>query len=176
MTLTIVLFRMLSCACLLLAAILPLANAQTTPYGPHLWDKPLDPDILEHRVDDRLARAQKSLDQLLAVKGPRTVENTLAPYDDAVMQLDTAGNQSGLMQIVNPDAAIRDRAQALVQKASAASTALSLNTAVYHALSAVDVSGADPATQYYAKRTLLEFRLAGVDKDEATRAKIKALS
>jgi thimet oligopeptidase len=176
MTLAVVLFRMLACVSLLLAAILPIANAQTTPYGPHLWDKPLDPNIFEHRVDERLARAQKSIDQLLSVKGPRTVENTLAPYDDAVMQLDSTGNQAGLMQIVSPDAAIRDRAQAMVQKASAAGTALSLNTAVYHALSAMDLSTADAATQYYVKRTLLEFRLAGVDKDEATRAKIKSLN
>src|SRR5271163_5279397 len=175
MTFTVVLLRILAGACAL-AALLPTVRAQVSPYGPHLWEQPLDAKILEQRVDDRLARAQKAIDQLLAVQGPRTVENTLAPYDDAVMQLDTTGEQAGLMQIVNPDAAIRDRAQALVQKASAAGTALSLNTAVYHALSAVDVSGADPATQYYAKRTLLEFRLAGVDKDEATRAKIKALS
>jgi len=176
MTHTVVLFRLLACACLSLAAMLPIASAQTEPYGPHLWDKPLDPNVFEQRVNDRLSRAQKSLDQLLAVKGTRTVENTLAPFDDAVMQLDTTGAQSGLMQIVNPDAAIRDRAQAMVQKASAAGTALSLNTAVYQALSAMDVSNADAATQYYIKRTLLEFRLAGVDKNEATRAKIKVLN
>jgi thimet oligopeptidase len=104
------------------------------------------------------------------------VENTLALYDDAVEQIDTTGNQSGLMQIVSPDAAIRDRAQAMIQKASAAGTALSLNTAVYQALSSMDVSAVDPATQYYVKRTLLEFRLSGVDKDEATRAKIRSLN
>src|SRR5271157_4890136 len=161
---------------LLLAAICQPVRAQSTPYGPHLWDKPLDPAILDQRVTDRLARAQKSLDDLLAVKGPRTIDNTLALYDDAVEQLDTAGNQSGLMQIVNPDAAIRDRAQAMVQKVSAAGTALSLNTAVYQALSSMDVAKADAATQYYVSRTLLEFRLAGVDKDEATRAKVKSLS
>jgi thimet oligopeptidase len=160
----------------LCGAALPAAFAQTTPYGPHLWDQPLDPAILEERVNDHLARAQKSIDQLLAVQGARTIENTLAPYDDAVEQIDTTGNQSGLMQTVNPDSAIRDRAQALIQKVSAASTALSLNHEVYQALSAVDVSHADPATQYYVKRTLLEFRLSGVDKDEATRTKIKSLS
>src|SRR5580700_9403919 len=159
---------------LLFVAALPAAFAQTTPYGPHLWEKPLDPAILEQRVNEHLARAQKSIDQLLAVKGTRTIENTLAPYDDAVEQIDTTGNQSGLMQIVNPDSAIRDRAQALVQKVSAVSTALSLNHEVYEALSAIDVSHADPATQYYVKRTLLEFRLSGVDKDEATRNKIKS--
>ncbi|HTC42586.1 MAG TPA: M3 family metallopeptidase, partial [Candidatus Acidoferrales bacterium] len=57
-----------------------------------------------------------------------------------------------------------------------ASTAISLNPAIYHALADLDVSKADAATQYYVKRTLLEFRLAGVDKDGATRARIQALS
>ena len=34
----------------------------------------------------------------------------------------------------------------------------------------------DPATRYYVQRTLLEFRIAGVDKDEATRARLKQLN
>ena len=34
---------------------------------------------------------------------------------------------------------------------------------------------ADAATRHYLERTLLEYRLAGVDRDDATRAKIKAL-
>ncbi len=33
----------------------------------------------------------------------------------------------------------------------------------------------DPATRHYLERTLLEYRLAGVDKDDATRAKIREL-
>jgi hypothetical protein len=32
-------------------------------------------------VNDRLAAGQKSIDQIVAVKGPRTIENTLVPYD-----------------------------------------------------------------------------------------------
>jgi thimet oligopeptidase len=55
-------------------------------------------------------------------------------------------------------------------------TALSLNRGVYQALAAVPISRADPATQYYVRRQLLEFRLAGVDKDDATRARLKALN
>ena len=64
----------------------------------------------------------------------------------------------------------------MIEKVSAVATALALNQALYHALAALDVSKADPATQYYVKRTLLEFRLAGVDKDDATRARIKTLN
>src|ERR1039457_254053 len=160
----------------LLVVTMQSSIAQTATYGPHRWDKPLDPAIFEKRINEQLDLAQKSIDQVLAVKGSRTVENTLAPYDSAVQCLDTAGMQSGVMQTVSPDSAIRDKAQAMIQKVSAVATALALNQALYHALAALDVSQADAATQYYVKRTLLEFRLAGVDKDDATRARIRVLN
>jgi thimet oligopeptidase len=145
-------------------------------YGPHLWDAPLTPDTLQKRVDEQLALAQKALDQMLAVTGARTVDNTLAPFDDATLHLDAAGMQAGAMQNVSPDAAVRDRAQQMIQKISTFSTALSLNHKVYEALAAVDVANADASTKYYVQRTLLEFRLAGVDKDDATRARIQSLN
>jgi thimet oligopeptidase len=47
---------------------------------------------------------------------------------------------------------------------------------VYNAIAALDLSHTDSATQYYVKRQLLEFRLAGVDKDDATRARLKQLN
>src|SRR6516164_6365091 len=166
--------RALACLLIFMTATTTL-NAQT-PYGPHVWDKPVDPRIFEKRINEQLDLAQKSVAQLLAVQGPRTIENTLALYDNAVQYLDTAGYQSGVMQIVNPDRAIRDRAQAMVQKVSAVATAFALNQDLYHALAALDVSKADPATKYYVQRTLLEFRLAGVDKDEATRGRVKTLN
>src|ERR1700682_2149620 len=176
MTIHVRVVRDIACMILLFAGGFQGAFAQTAACGPHLWDRRLDPASFEKRVNEQLDRAQKSIDQLLAVKGPRTIENTLALYDDAIEKLDTSGNQSGLMQIVSPEANVRDRAQAMVQRVSSGPTALSLNPAIFHALSNLDVSKADPATQYYVKRTLLEFRLAGVDKDDATRARIQSLN
>jgi thimet oligopeptidase len=52
---------------------------------------------------------------------------------------------------------------------------LSLNQDVYRALASVDAASADPATRHYVERTLLQYRLAGVDKDDATRAKLREL-
>ena len=80
------------------------------------------------------------------------------------------------MQQVHPDATFRDNATKMFGQASAASVALSLNRDVYAALSALDTSKADAATKYYVERSLLEFRLAGVNKDDATRAKLKELN
>ena len=165
------------CLPLVLAtAFLPHASAQTAKYGPHLWAPPVDPDIFEKRINEQLDIVQKSVDQILAVKGTRTIENTLQPYDAAVEALDTAGNGSGLIQSVDPAAAMRDRAQAMIQKVTSVATAFSLNQALYKAVAAIDISKADPETRYYVTRTLLEFRLAGVDRDDATRAKIKTLN
>ena len=157
-----------TCLLVILLGFFPAA-AQTSAFGPHTWDRPLDPATLEKRINEQLDLTQKAVQQLIAVKAARTIENTLAPYDDAVQHIGTAFYQSLLMQNVSPDAAIRDRAQGIVQKVSAAGTELALNQAVYKALAALDVSKADPATKYYVQRTLLEFRLAGASLNRPLR-------
>ena len=68
---------------------------------------------------------------------------------------------------VHPDASFRDLATKMLQKGSAVQTAITLNRDVYKALAALDLSKTDAATRYYVERQLLEFRLAGVDKDDA---------
>ncbi len=141
-----------------------------------LWSTRPDVAAFEKIDNARLDAAQRSIDKILAVKGARTVDNTLANYDEAVRQINAAAYFSGLMEAVHPDEAFRDRATAMTRKVSAAQTALSLNRAVYQALAAVPTAQADPATRYYLKRQLLEFRLAGVDKDDAVRARLKKLN
>jgi thimet oligopeptidase len=160
--------------CVLLAtAVL----AQVPPkVQPTLWaDKP-NVEAFDKIENGKLAAAQKAIDAVVAVKGTRTVENTLVPFDEATRQLNSAAYFAGLMQNLHPDATYRDRATDMIRKVSAAATDLALNRDVYHALAAVDVSHADEATKYYVQRQLLEFRLAGVDKDDATRAKLKQLN
>ena len=104
---------------------------------PTVWaDKP---DIAAfNKVEEaRLAGAQKSVDQLLAVKDARTIDNTLAPYDEAVRQLNTASYFAGLMQQVHPDAAFRDHATAMIRRSAPRQSALSLNQDVYKALASL---------------------------------------
>ena len=136
------------------------------------------PDIVawEKIENDRLNAAQRSIDQVVAVESPRTIENTLVPYDDAVRQINAAIGFPVLMQQVHHDASFRDHATAMNTKANGALTALSLNRTVYNALAALDVSQVDPATGYYVQRQLLEFQLAGVDKEDAARKRLKELN
>src|SRR3954471_15381421 len=143
---------------------------------PPLWSTKPDVPAFEKVENEHLAAAQRSIDALATVKGKRTIENTLALYDEAIRQINTAAYFAGLMQQVHPDADFRDHATKMFSKASAALVTLSLNRDLYAALSALDLSKADAATKYYVDRTLLEFRLAGVNKDEATRTKLKELN
>jgi thimet oligopeptidase len=165
--------RIFAVGMLLITAVAVLGQA---PSQATVWATKPDVAGFEKIIADRLAAAQTSIDQVTAVKGARTIDNTLAPFDEAVRQINSSIYLAGLIQQVHPDAKFRDSATNMVSKGSAAQTALALNRDVYQALYGLDVSKADAATQYYVKRTLLEFRLAGVDKDEATRTQIKKLS
>ena len=162
------------CVPFVLSAV--LAAQKITVSQPTIWATKPDVTAFEKIENDRLAAARRSIDVLLAAKGPRTIENTLAPLDEAFHQINSAAYFAGLMEQVHPEANFRDHATAMATKASAAQTAIALNHEVYNALAALDLSKADAATRYYVTRQLLEFRLAGVDKDDATRARIKKLN
>jgi thimet oligopeptidase len=135
----------------------------------------VDAKSLETWVEGGLARHQQAIQRLVSAEGPRTLENTLRAYDDAVAELSAVGSLTGLMHSVYPDKPVRDTAQELLQKISQAGVELSLNRDVYQALDKIDASQADAATKHYLDRTLLQYRLAGVDKDDATRARIREL-
>ena len=126
-------------------------------------------------VAARLAAYEAALAALLAVEGQRTPENSLRLYDQAIEQLTLAGAQAGVLNSVASDKAVRDQAQEEAQRVSMAGSALSLNRAVYEALAAINLEGASPATKHFVERTLLGYRLAGVDKDQATRDRLQAL-
>ncbi|MGB9409551.1 MAG: M3 family metallopeptidase [Terracidiphilus sp.] len=138
-------------------------------------------EALSAWVGARLAAYEAALAALLAVEGVRTPENSLRLYDAAIEQLSLAGAQAVVLNSVAADKAVRDQAQMEAQRVAQAASALSLNRAVYEALAAINLEGAGAldgagaATKHYVERTLLCYRLAGVDKDQATRDQLHAL-
>src|SRR5438094_592974 len=74
-----------------------------------------------------------------------------------------------------PVAAGRTSADEWYQEAERFATDSALNRPLYDAFVGLDVSSEDADTQFAVRKILRDFRLAGVDKDEATRARIKEL-
>jgi thimet oligopeptidase len=100
----------------------------------------------------------------------------LDEYDTAMGLLLNARDRSQLAWNVHPDSALREAATRCEADVDRAKTELSLDGAIFAALERLDLSEVDPATRHYVQRTLRDFRRAGVDRDEATRARLKALS
>jgi thimet oligopeptidase len=169
-------YRTLFRSTLIVNCCLALTSVSVQAQDPlHAWAGGADPAALETWVNARLAAVKADTDKVTAVQGEHTVANTVRPYDDALNELNLAGNEAYLMYAVGDAAPLRDKGQALVAKISSVQTDLSLNQAVYKALAAVPLPADDPATKHYVERALLEYRLAGVDKDDATRAKLRQL-
>ena len=150
------------------------AAAKSLP--PRFYIGGLDPTSFRAYTDNEMKGAQAALDRLLAVKAKRTIANTLDLYNEILMHSDNAGYASGLMESVHPDSTFRTTAETVTQEVDKFQTDLSLNKTVYDALAAVDEKGLDPDTRYFREKMLKNFRRSGVDRDDATRAKISALN
>ena len=122
-----------------------------------------------------LAQAKQQLPLIVGVSATRTVANTIEAYNTLLLHAGNAGAMAGLHSEVNPDETVREAARTCEQEIAAFRSDLSLNRELYNALAAVDVSKEDADTKRFLERTLRDYRRAGVDKDDATRARIKAI-
>jgi thimet oligopeptidase len=107
---------------------------------------------------------------------PRTVDATLVKYNAMLGALDEAYGIVALMGSVHPNKAERDAAEACEREIQSVISELKLDRGLYDAVATVDVKDADAQTQRFVEKLLREFRRAGVDKDEATRTRLKTLS
>jgi thimet oligopeptidase len=122
-----------------------------------------------------MATARAGMARLKALRKAAALQ-TLEAYDIAEWTLGRADSRAELAHETHPNPALRRVAEQCAREVSALATDFSLDRSIYQALSAIDAGQLDAASRYYLERTLLAFRLAGVDRDEATRARIKAVN
>ncbi len=122
-----------------------------------------------------ITKASQRRDALVAAAGPRDRENTLEVLNDVHIGIDGVLPFSELMANVHPDKAVRDAAETCQQDVMKFVSELQLDRAVYDALAAVDAAKLDPGARRSLEEMLRDYRRSGVDKDEATRERLKAL-
>jgi thimet oligopeptidase len=135
--------------------------------------KPADTYLAGCRAD--IAKSKDLVAQIKAAKD-HTVAAVLEPFNEVTALLDDAGQTANLYGEVQPDDDLRKAAETCTQEVAAYNTELGLDRALYEQLKAVKVDGADAATKRFLERSLRDFHRAGVDKDDATRAKLKDLA
>ena len=131
-------------------------------------------DDLTSATEAAIANARAGIDHLKAGDFATPVA-ALETFDEAFAELGNVSAVANMVANSHPDEAVRDAAEAAVETISRVITEISLDPEVYQAISALDLSDQDDATQYYLMKTLREFRRAGVDRDDATRSRIREL-
>jgi thimet oligopeptidase len=129
----------------------------------------------EREWQTELAEAQSLFVELQIYDGPKTVETVLIPLNDIEFILARGEGMGSLFANAHPDEAMRKSGERAEQSFSDLRIEISLSAQVYEAVQAVDLTQANDETHRYVERTLLAYELSGVDKDDATRAKIKTL-
>ena len=147
------------------------ASTDTTPFYQGITNAA----SLTRMVEGRLARAQQLLDRLVAVKGERTVENTLRLYDDMQTEILNADGPNEIAQTLHPDATVKAAAEGLAQRITLFRAGISLDRRVFDALTAIDLTGAPEDARHYLSQELADFRRQGVQEDERTRERLLQL-
>lgn len=117
-----------------------------------------------------LKAAQKLLDQILVSK-----TNVLELYNQLQVHLDAATSMPGLLSQVHPDLKIREEAEKCEQLAHKFITDLSLNKPLYEKFAAMKTGRLPKDAKRLLNKTLQDYKRSGIDKDDATRAKIKKI-
>lgn len=106
----------------------------------------------------------------------RSAHEVLALLNDSDRALRNAGGLVSLISEVHPDEAVRQLAEDCVQRAVIVSTNRGLNRELFDVLASVDASGLEADAQRVLEKTLREFRRSGVDADDTTKERLRAIS
>lgn len=170
-------------------AILTAFGCASTPSAPpapsaqvidaflaELHGAPASPAAFTARCDQTLAHAAALRGAIEGRTGAATIATDFVQFDLLYAVMSAGINDSALVQETNPDAAIRASGEACTTRMQAFYSETTLSRPLYDRLAAIDATGADNADQFALARTLNQFRLAGVDRDDATRARIATLN
>jgi len=127
-------------------------------------------------TEDAIKEFRQIVDELITSAKTRTIDNTLVPYNQALILLTNCLHLCSLVENVHTQAELRTTAEQLSQQLMAILTEYSLNPALYQAIKAVAVPPADRTTLWLQENLLKDFQRAGIDQDEVARAQIRALN
>ena len=148
---------------------LPAADAGTDAWS--AW--------LTTRTTDQLATARELIAALKADR-PRDAAVLLERWNDVGLALSNALSAASLVQQVHPDEAVREQAETAEVEGHRLVTDLSLDREVYDLIVVDDAeqrtSGLDDDAERVRNFALRDFRRAGVDRDEATRERVRAIN
>lgn len=130
---------------------------------------------VRQRYEQAIARAEELAEQL-RTSPPQDALTTLRVWDDVTLALHGTSGMASLLANVHPVEAVRTEAEAAESGMQKLSTALAQDADLYAVFAGLDMTGLDPLAERFHNKILLDFRRAGVDRDDATRARLQEIN
>jgi len=133
-------------------------------------------EALSERCVAEEASFRERLTVLEAYDGTPSIADYYQSFDSLVSSIGTVASYASSLAAIHPDEALRTAGDECAVLLTKLATDISLSRPVYDAVTRIDTSDADDTTKHSIEKQLLSFRLSGVDKDDATRERIRELS
>jgi thimet oligopeptidase len=130
---------------------------------------------LETALRPALAETRARAQRLRAGRGGAALA-VLREFDRLLEPLNGLEGRIGLFVSVHPDPAVRTRCESMEREIAELRTELSLDRGLLERLAGLEPEAlSDPVARRLHRNALRDFRRSGVDRDEATRARVRAL-
>lgn len=164
-----------------LAALLLAGSTQAAPTAPTPvstasdgWDFSLPGTQLEALCETTLTRAKEAFVAIENDTSPATLQGVYGAYDQMMLDLQ-AIQYVWYLKSVHPDAQVQAAAEQCIEDYSDFAVTINLSQSFYRRVAAIDLGQASAAERLMVTRRLRDFRQAGVDRDQATRDRVRAL-
>ncbi len=127
------------------------------------------------RAEEGIAAARELIGALRADPPTETMA-VLRVWDEAALRLGNVAAMGSLFGNVHPDESVRTAAERAEQDVMRLMTELSLDSELYAIFAGLDPAGLDDQAARLLDKVLRDFTRAGVDQDDATRARITAIN
>ena len=147
-----------------------------TPPAPLLL--PAADEALEW-VRERTASGLATARELVAglrEQPPAEAEDVLRRWDEVTLALSNVGGLASLLSNVHPRVEVRTACEEAEVEVDRLVTELRQDRGIFEVFAALEPGGLDPTAARLLDKTLEEFRRAGVDQDDATRARLAEIS
>lgn len=132
-------------------------------------------DWVEARTRDGLAAARELVAELRSAP-PATTTDLLRQWDEVSRHLSNVAAVSSLLANVHPDEPVRTTCEQAEVEVDRLVTELRQDRALYEVFAAADPAGLDATAARLLTKTLDDFRRAGVDLDDETRARLARIN
>ncbi len=151
-----------------------VSASTTTSNARDGWDFTLSGAQLTALCHSALAKAHADLTAIEHDTEPATLYSVYGAYDAMIIDLQPI-QHVWYMKAVHPDPHVQTAAEQCITRYTDFIVAVSLSPAFYQRVAAIDLTDASESERFMVEKKLRAFRQAGVDRDQATRDKVRSL-